>query len=219
MDKKKADHFRMLLLAEDSGVKKRLRHLEDANELGSLKDSLAELSMYDNHPADIGTETFERSKDLGLRDMCEDELAAICHALGKIEMGTYGKCEYCGREIEPRRLEALPAASRCYDCQQQDELGHVCYPFGGYPEDMPVDEEKMGDKVPFDVEDAWQEVANYGTSSDIAGNVDDIPNDSSEDDRGVVENVDSIPTWRDDNGVIYEDFKGPDEDARPGGTA
>ena len=34
-----------------------------------LKESVGELSGYDNHPADLGAETFERAKDLGLKEM------------------------------------------------------------------------------------------------------------------------------------------------------
>jgi DnaK suppressor protein len=38
-------------------------------------------------------------------------------ALARLDAGTYGVCERCGKEINPRRLEALPYATLCVDCQ------------------------------------------------------------------------------------------------------
>ncbi|RKJ02761.1 molecular chaperone DnaK, partial [Butyricicoccus sp. 1XD8-22] len=46
-------------------------------ERGSLRDSVDELSTIDNHPADLGTELFEREKDMALKVHDEDELAKI----------------------------------------------------------------------------------------------------------------------------------------------
>jgi RNA polymerase-binding protein DksA len=50
-------------------------------------------------------------------------LAAIDAALGRVEAGTYGTCESCGREISPERLEAYPWASLCIDCKREAERG------------------------------------------------------------------------------------------------
>jgi len=67
--------------------------------LGGLRDSINELSMYDNHPADIGTETFERSKDIGLKDLAQRQIKEINDALGRITEGNYGICEgWWGRD-------------------------------------------------------------------------------------------------------------------------
>jgi len=41
----------------------------------------------------------------------------IDRALEKLEEGTYGTCDDCGRSIAPERLEALPWATRCVSCQ------------------------------------------------------------------------------------------------------
>jgi len=49
------------------------------------------------------------------------ELDDIKDALIKIEKGTYGICEQCGKEINPERLEAIPTARLCRDCQQEKE--------------------------------------------------------------------------------------------------
>lgn len=80
-------------------------------ELGAENESDdAELSDYDQHPADTGTDTFERERDLGLLDDLEAEFRELEDALGRIDAGTYGVDEVTGEPIHPERLEALPAA-------------------------------------------------------------------------------------------------------------
>lgn len=44
---------------------------------------------------------------------------SIRKALSKIRKGTYGKCEKCGKQIDPRRLLAMPTASLCLICSQK----------------------------------------------------------------------------------------------------
>jgi DnaK suppressor protein len=63
------------------------------------------------------TETLELEKRLALENRVRQELAGIEHALHKFEEGTYGKCDNCGKLIDPARLEALPQASLCLDCK------------------------------------------------------------------------------------------------------
>jgi RNA polymerase-binding transcription factor DksA len=80
-------------------------------ELGAENESDdAELSDYDQHPADTATDTFERERDLGLLDDLEAEFRELEDALGRIDAGTYGIDEVTGEPIDPARLEALPAA-------------------------------------------------------------------------------------------------------------
>ncbi len=50
---------------------------------------------------------------------------AIEVALKKIEKGTYGICEYCGKEINPKRIEAIPWAKYCVECQEKIEKGYI----------------------------------------------------------------------------------------------
>ena len=44
------------------------------------------------------------------------EVAALRHAVERIDNGTYGRCQHCGEEISAARLEALPAAATCVRC-------------------------------------------------------------------------------------------------------
>lgn len=87
----------------------------------SEEDSLAELSSLDQHQADVGTETFNRERDLSILERVEAELADIEHALRRIDEGSYGTCEACGKAISDERLEAMPAARFCLDDQATAE--------------------------------------------------------------------------------------------------
>jgi len=87
----------------------------------SESDSVGELSSYDQHQADLGTETFEREKDLSILEQVEAELADVEHALRRLDDGTYGTCEVCGREIPDERLEAMPATRLCLQHQVEAE--------------------------------------------------------------------------------------------------
>ncbi|MDQ6782031.1 MAG: TraR/DksA family transcriptional regulator [Actinomycetota bacterium] len=93
-------------------------HLSDQTE----QDSLSELSSVDQHQADMGTETFEREKDLSILEAIEAELADVEYALRRLDDGTYGTCEACGRPIDDDRLQALPAARLCRDDQERAEV-------------------------------------------------------------------------------------------------
>src|SRR5947209_15253192 len=92
-------------------------HLSDQSE----SDSVGEISSYDQHQADMGTETFEREKDLSILEQVEAELADVEYALRRLDDGTYGTCEVCGRVIPDERLEVMPAARLCLEHQAQAE--------------------------------------------------------------------------------------------------
>jgi len=87
----------------------------------SQEDSLQELSSYDQHQADVATETFDREKDISILDQVEGELAEIEHALQRLDDGSYGTCEACGKPIGDDRLEAMPATRFCVDDQAEAE--------------------------------------------------------------------------------------------------
>jgi RNA polymerase-binding transcription factor DksA len=87
----------------------------------SEEDSLAELSSVDQHQADVGTETFNRERDLSILEAVEAELDDVEHALRRLDEGTYGVCEACGRPIDQARLEALPATRFCLEDQATAE--------------------------------------------------------------------------------------------------
>jgi DnaK suppressor protein len=67
----------------------------------------------DDESADAGTATFEREKDLSIENNVRDLLAKIDRALKRIDEGTYGTCERCGKPIEKARIKALPYVDLC----------------------------------------------------------------------------------------------------------
>jgi RNA polymerase-binding transcription factor DksA len=115
-----ADHARTLLDQERTrlqGIREELGAVRDESQ----QDSLEELSSYDQHQADVATETFEREKDLSILDNIEGELADVEHALQRLDDGSYGTCEACGKPIDDERLEALPATRFCLEDQARAE--------------------------------------------------------------------------------------------------
>lgn len=84
-------------------------------------DPTLDVESYSNHPANIGSETYERERNLGLIDNLKRQLEATEAALAKFEEGTYGVCSNCGRQIDPERLEALPHATLCINCKRLQE--------------------------------------------------------------------------------------------------
>ena len=81
-------------------------------ELGDTPENeeVGELAGYDQHPADLASETFEREKDLSILEGLESDLAEIEAALQRIDEGTWGTDEETGEAIDPARLDAYPAA-------------------------------------------------------------------------------------------------------------
>lgn len=108
-----------------------LRLLEERDRLQQLRRSLVEPGTSEvtavgvggntQHPADLASELFDRSKDLSILEGITASLRDVEHAIQRIESGTYGFCEACGRPIGAGRLDALPAARFCLDDQARAE--------------------------------------------------------------------------------------------------
>lgn len=76
----------------------------------ATEEQHSELATRSQHPADSGSELFEREKELTILESLERELAEIQAAIERIEQGTYGIDEETGEPIDPARLEAMPTA-------------------------------------------------------------------------------------------------------------
>ncbi|MRX74411.1 hypothetical protein GJU40_20040 [Bacillus lacus] len=86
----------------------------------SMSDSVGELSNgIDNHPADLGSEVYDRERQQTLENVDENVLGEIKEALDRMEEGTYGKCIDTGEDIPYERLEALPYAKRTIQAQTE----------------------------------------------------------------------------------------------------
>ena len=95
--------------------------LESEVKQESAGQDVSEPSAVDQHPADQATETFEKEKDLSILESTDEQLRDIELAFARIEDGSYGSCEVCGRPIGEERLRARPAARLCIDHQREAE--------------------------------------------------------------------------------------------------
>ena len=103
-------------------VEERAGYVRQAEELKAEADSLA----LEHEPGDVqfdeeggegGTSNVDRELDLVLSAQARSAILEIDRAMIKIEAGTYGRCEQCGRPIPQARLQALPYAALCVACK------------------------------------------------------------------------------------------------------
>ncbi|MBM7563113.1 TraR/DksA C4-type zinc finger protein [Paenibacillus sacheonensis] len=164
-----------------------MNHFENERSEGSgavsETVSTGELSAYDNHPGDLGTETFERERDMAIDEHLNEQLEEVEAALGRLSDGSYGICETCGEPIPFERLKAVPTASRCIE-HASDTLS----------DERPVEEQVMtrppsgagagrqANAGRFDEADAWESLEEYGNASGTVntGNQSDVENTGKE---------------------------------------
>ena len=183
-----ARRLRQRLEALQESLHQRMRSLRRDGMDRAMTESLGELAAYDQHTADLGSETFERSKDLALLRRAERVLDEVEQALRRLDEGSYGRCEACGRFIGYARLLALPYVRRGAACQADQEQQERAWrrrnpgvgqrpleeaalmpPFGRG--NLPPERADPGLRG----EDVWQMVARYGTANtpqDVPGAVD-----------------------------------------------
>ena len=107
------------LLAERVELQEQLATLEEDTFAASQSDLSGEVA-FDDETADAGTATFERERDLSIENNVRDLLAKIDRAIRRMDEGTYGLCDRCGKPIEKARIKALPYVDLCIkDAQAQ----------------------------------------------------------------------------------------------------
>ena len=94
-------------------VAERARLLEEIGEA-----IVAPGQMTYGSQAAAASQVFAQQRDLALRDRSTEQLVLVEEALARLEAGTFGTCVRCGRPVGADRLEALPWAARCIDCQR-----------------------------------------------------------------------------------------------------
>ena len=122
MDNSKTLHFKELLKKQDEHMEKVINGMKEARTAEQDMYSPTELSNYDNHPAELGTELFQVELNNALVVHQEHIKKEIDDALGRIDKGDYGICELCGKDIKEERLEALPYARLCIECEESKPL-------------------------------------------------------------------------------------------------
>jgi RNA polymerase-binding transcription factor len=111
-DRKRYEMLNELLRDRQAEIHNKLRSLRQVlpAEVAEVKDA-EEQSMED----------FVRGMDFALMEMESETLRKIDEALLRLHAGTYGICAECDGTIAEARLRALPFATLCRDCQEQEE--------------------------------------------------------------------------------------------------
>ena len=104
------------LLNERAELDEQLTTIEDTSFATTQSDLSGDVGLDD----EVTHVLFEREKDLSIEQNVRDLLQKIDRALSRIDAGTYGTCERCGKPIEKARVKALPYVSLCLkDAQAQ----------------------------------------------------------------------------------------------------
>jgi DnaK suppressor protein len=98
-----------------------LRGEIDRAEVASEKLKRDQSTEGSGDEADAGSKTFEREHEMSLANNSRDLLVQVERALGRLDAGTYGRCEECGNPIPKARLQAFPRATLCVTCKQREE--------------------------------------------------------------------------------------------------
>lgn len=202
MNRNEAGHYRELLLKMLDGVDNTIEMMKDNREGEQDKYSAGELSNYDNHPADLGTELFHLELNNALKVHEENILMDIKDALGRIDKGIYGICAHCGAEIPPERLEAHPYAKMCIKCQESLENAPLRQMKGRANEELVIDApfgrkylNKQEDDE-YEGMDQLRDLMKYGSSDspqDLGGYHDYEEYYTNEvDKQGIVDDMDQV---------------------------
>jgi len=122
----------MLRTKEIDGYRTRLRGMlaragDDRDELrceamqpigGEASGGISNVPV---HPADLANRASEEDVSLSLLENEAHRMGEINAGLERIDEGTFGRCETCGRAIGTRRLNALPYTRYCLTCERRHE--------------------------------------------------------------------------------------------------
>ncbi len=113
LPQKTLSRIKKILLRQQKNIQKQIKNLDKENPVLSV--GVAESS-------EPGTDSW-LAEVHGRLTTVKNDLAGfsgkITKALSRIKRGNYGKCECCGRLIEPERLKAMPTATLCIACSKQ----------------------------------------------------------------------------------------------------
>lgn len=164
--------------------------------------SSTELSSYDNHPAELGTEVYSLGMNQNLKKNEKYQLREIDEAMQKLEKGNFGICEFCGQDIQRERLEVRPQARLCIKCENARDVDMEYL-----KKERPIEEDVMGS--PFNKKylnkqeddeyeglDYLNDLMKYGSAStpqDMGGYKDYKEYYTNEiDEQGIVDKTDNI---------------------------
>ena len=190
MNDKEQVYFKNKLLNEKDRVNELLEHLKRNDVINSNEEMAQEISFYDNHTGDLGEELFNKEKSIALKDNEYNILKKIDGALDSLEKGTYGVCESCRKIIPRERLEFLPYATYCVNCQESKNSLEYYKRSKDTGEDVLLKKpfiygfNDRKDEVGFDGEDSLQAVDRFNQLPDR--------DEFYEDDNDYVEPIEAI---------------------------
>ena len=117
MEKKKLEEFRTRLEERQSNLR---RNVTRTQEDGRQSDSDSAQDIADR-ASNSYTKEFLFHQSNNERQL----LQMVQGALERIRQGTFGECISCGRDINPKRLEAVPWTRHCIECQEKLEQGRL----------------------------------------------------------------------------------------------
>jgi DnaK suppressor protein len=117
MEKKKLDYFRKRLETRQQELR---RMVSRTQQDGRSADEDTAQDIADRAASSYNKEFLfhQSNNDRQLLQMVDG-------ALSRIREGTFGECISCGKEINPKRLEAVPWTRHCIDCQEKLEQGRL----------------------------------------------------------------------------------------------
>jgi len=115
MEKKKLEYFKKRLETRQHELRRTVSRTEQD---GRTVDEDSAQDIADKAASSYNKEFLfhQSNNDRQLLQMVEN-------ALSRIREGSFGECISCGKEINPKRLEAVPWAKHCIACQQKMEQG------------------------------------------------------------------------------------------------
>ncbi len=117
MEKKRVEHFKKLLESRQQELRRQVsnRQQDGRSQPEDIAQDIADRAASSYNKEFLFTQSTTERQLLGM----------VESALGRIREGTFGECISCGREINARRLEAVPWARYCIECQEKLEKGQL----------------------------------------------------------------------------------------------
>ena len=112
MNKKELEYFKKKLLEEKAGLEQQLEFIgkKDTASVGGWDATAGNIEVNTADENEVADKFEELEENTGIVSQLDNQLTEVKIALDRIEKGTYGSCETCGKPMEKERLEANPSA-------------------------------------------------------------------------------------------------------------
>lgn len=121
MIKKTLEKYKKLLLKMREEMVAEMDNITKETLNQSQREASGDLSGYAFHMADAATDNYDREFSLNIASDNQKLVYAIDEALNRIKEKSYGRCLECSKEIKSKRLQAVPHATLCIECQRNKE--------------------------------------------------------------------------------------------------